>query len=149
MKIKKICTVETPMDIAINEARLLTKEEVEALPERFKLYDNWWWTSTANVANPVSAWFVSGPYGYLIRNIVDSEGSVRPTLIFESKDLEVGDKFLIGEKEFEVIKESLAFCTSDIGECAFREDFEAEDANDYEKSDIKKYIDKWFEENVK
>ena len=50
---------------------------------------------------------------------------------------------LMGEK-YEIVSSNIAFCLSDIGIRCFREDNKADDANDYKKSDVKKYVDKWF-----
>lgn len=150
MLIEKIETIKTAMDINFTGARLLTKEEADRLPKRLKLYRNWWWTfNAADNDHHNGAWVVFGYRGYLHYDTVGNERAVRPALRIESKDLQIGDTFLFGGKEFEVIKEGLAFCTTDIGESAFRTDWKAEDANQYEASDIKKYIDKWFEENRK
>lgn len=150
MKTTKYEIVETPIDITVTEARLLTKEEAEALPERLIRYPDWWWTKSAwDGIFAIAAWIVYGNSSSVDYSRIDLWRDVRPALIFESKDLKVGNKFLFGGKEFEVIKEGLAFCTTDIGKCAFRKDWKAEDANQYEASDVKKYVDKWFEEAIK
>lgn len=149
MKIERIEMTKTPMDIAITEARLLTKEEAEALPERLRRYLDFWWTSTADAEYTFRAWMMNGNLCYLIKRNVNVETVARPALIFELSSLKIGDRFIVADLEFEVISEGLAFCTTDIGKCAFRKDWDAKDANQYEASDIKKYIDKWFEENVK
>lgn len=39
-----------------------------------------------------------------------------------------------------------ALCDNIIGKCVFREDWKAKEANEYEASDVKKYVDKWFNE---
>lgn len=56
----------------------------------------------------------------------------------------LGDEFKFGGKWFKVISQDLAFCLESIGYCRFRKDYVADDA-----SDVKKFIDKWFEEAMK
>jgi len=67
----------------------------------------------------------------------------------ESSNLKIGDEFTFGGKHFRIISDNLAFCIEDIGLRTFREDWQAENANDYDASDIKKYVDEWFAEALK
>ena len=46
-----------------------------------------------------------------------------------------------------MIGDSLALCDDVVGSCAFRKNWKAQDANIYEKSDIKKWLENWAEEN--
>lgn len=154
MKVKKIITSITELDLDITGATLLTIKEAEKLPKRLRKYNElrWWWLRSP---------------GYYYRHVavVDIDGSiydygsyvscdriaVRPVLTisnFKSSDLKIGDIFEFGGKQFEIISNDKAFCLTAIGEYAFRNDWEAQDADDYEKSDVKQFIDKWFKENI-
>ena len=146
MKVEKITKNTSELGLDISKATLLTVEEVRKLPERLKRYnDRWWLRSPGSYSCHVAIVNYSGSIDYEASciNVI-----IRPVLIIsnlESTDLEVGDTFEFGNKEFEVISNDKAFCLTDIGRSVFRDDWKADDANDYEKSDIKKYIDEWFE----
>lgn len=148
MKVKKIETIETPIDITFTGARLLTKEEAETLPERLRLYNDWWWTSSADTFG-FSVFVVNGFFRCVYFSPVDYNLTVRPALIFKSVELKIGDCINVAGLKFEIIEEGIALCLSDIGKCEFRKDWEAEDANQYEASDIKKFVEQWFKENIK
>ena len=130
----------------VDEARnLLTADE--------RAYSNWWWLRT-----PGYFLFCSievNPDGSVNRNgnyVNDSSVCVRPALTIENLDssnLKIGDTFKIKEYEFRVISANLAWLyRQDIGNCTFHKELEADDVNDYEKSDIKKFVDEWFEKEV-
>lgn len=131
-------------------ATLLSKEEAKTLLKKDKrTYGKNWWLRTPGDDN-YYACFVNF-YGYL-----DTIGQyvyydifkVRPALKIDisTSDIQIGDIFIFGDKEFKVISPELAWMyNDDIGECVFREDWTAEDANIYEASDVKKFVDAWFE----
>lgn len=149
MKVNKIITSTEPIDITFTGARLLAKEEVEELPKRLRLHTNWWWTNSANALYSSIVLCVFGDSGCVSNEYTCNANVARPALLFKSKSLKIGDRFSVAGLEFEVITDDLAFCLSDIGECRFRNDVEAKDANQYETSDVKKFVDNWFKENVK
>lgn len=148
MKIQKILTQTEELEII--GAKLLSIEEAKELPIQLRKYEDWWWLITPSCF-----------YHYVA--IIEEDGSideegiyveagsvvVRPALQIQNirvSNLQIGDAFIFGDKKFEVISENLAFCVEDIGNCCFREDGRAKDANKYEKSDVKKFVDDWFEE---
>lgn len=149
MKVDKIVTVKEDLDIV--GATLLSIEEAEKLPLELRRY-NCWWLLRSPGCDSYYATFVDDDgsicdFGDLVNYDLHS---VRPALIItniESSNLKIGDKFEFGGKPFQIISNKLAFCLTDIGMCCFREDWQAKDANDYEKSDVKKYVDKWFNES--
>ena len=69
---------------------------------------------------------------------------VRPALEFESSDLEVGDKFEFGGYTFTVISDEYALCDVAITAMAFKEDYSEENPNQYSNSDVKKFLDEWY-----
>lgn len=148
MKVTRIITQE--LDLEIIEATLLTIEEVkQLLPNRLRTYNNWWWLRSPGYYYNCVANVLEDGYVNLIGNYVGIENlTVRPALIIsnlESSDFRIGDTFEFGNREFEVISTDRAFCLTDIGQYAFSKDWESDDANVYEKSDVKKYVDRWFE----
>ena len=168
MKVKNIrrtITMTREFDLDILGATLLTINEAEKLPVRLRRYDRWWWLKSRSVSlgieginfNAYTAYaaYVDGDDATIdaIGDKVSYEdGKVRPAIIISNLsalNLQFGDIFEFGDKEFEIISDNKAFCLSDIGQCAFRNDAEALDANIYEKSDIKKYVDEWFEKSIK
>lgn len=123
---------------------LLTKEE--------RAYKNSWWLYTHG---DDSKYAYSIDYdGYINcfgRNVNYSGISVRPTLKINIIDPCVlkGDTFRFGGHEFKIISSELAWMhKDDIGSRPFRYDYEADDANDYEASDVKNYIEEWFNKTI-
>lgn len=153
MKVKNIirCIAEES-NLNILGATLLTIDEVKQLPMRLRKYNLYWWLrSPGCCSNCVAA---AGPSGVIYNTGVTVgivNNVVRPTLIIhnlESSNLRIGDIFEFGNKQFEIISHDRAFCLTDIGKCVFRGDKIAPDANDYEKSDIKEYINDWFKKSI-
>lgn len=149
MKVKKIVrkTEETELDIICST--LLSINEVEKVPLKLRVYDEWWWLRSPGHYQDCASTVrdVGSPYfvGYFV---CSDDVCVRPALKISnlgSSGLEIGDVFVFGGKEFEIISEDIAFCLSDIGNHCFRYDFRADNANDYEASDVKRYVDEWFE----
>lgn len=154
MKIKNVTRViARETDLEITGATLLTVEEARELPEwlRKKLY--WWWLrSPGKDSGHVAYVNPNGDIDNYGADVGNYYGGIRPALIisnFESSGLKIGDMFEFGDKQFEIISDKLAFCLGCITSMAFREDWKAPDANDYEKSDVKKVIDIWFERSIK
>lgn len=147
MKVNKI--VIQQVEIEILDVALLSKEEYEKCKEYIPPLDEWWWLRSQGSDDDYAA-FV---YGYSGR--VDSDGidvnytyGVRPSLfILKSPFLRIGDTFKLAGYMWTVIDETIALCDSYIGKSCFRKDWKAEDANVYEASDVKRYIEDWAKEN--
>ena len=145
--------IQIKAKLEITGSTLLSVEEAEALPQHLRPYKDWWWLrspgytqSTAALVRNFGGVFVFG------LSVNHDNDAARPALKIrnlESSDFKVGDKFEFGGAEFEIVSDNLAFCTGDIGRCAFRKDREAEDANIYEASDIKKFVDEWYKNALK
>ena len=138
--------------LLITGATLLSAEEVELLPQRLRSYKNWWWLqSPSDYRGRATRVDYRGVVCYCARPVDDDSGTVRPALRIRNlkfSNFKVGDRFEFGNAEFEIVSDDLAFCTGNIGRCAFREDWDVADANVYESSDVKKFVDKWFESAV-
>lgn len=143
--------METKM--RIKSATLLTTEEARTLLAREeRKYSCWWWLrSPGTHQNDVASVNYDGSVYYLGRSVSIGCGCVRPALniTFDSSERNIGDVFDFGGKKFKIISSHLAFCLDDIGEACFRKDWRAVDAGNYELSDIKRFIDSWFEETTK
>ena len=112
-------------------------------------YHNWWWLRSPSTKYFHSAACVEydGCINRVGTIVCDDDIAVRPILRLANlndTNLKVGDKFIFKDKTFQIISEDMAFCLEDIGTSCFNKDYEAIDANDYEKSDVKKYINLWF-----
>lgn len=153
MKVTRLITTELEVDLDISGATLLTVEEAKKLPEGLRKYDGWWWLQSRGYGcRYVKIVYNEGDISDVGRIVDFDGGGVRPALIIsniESTNFKIGHTFLFGEKIFKIISKDRAFCLEDIGTCVFKKDWQASDANDYEKSDIKKYVDEWFEKSRK
>ena len=134
-----------------DSATLLSVEEVkELLSDEDRAYYEWWWTRTVGTDNHCVADI--SVYGniYTKGNRPDLDYSivVRPVLIIsglKESGFGIGDTFKFDGKIFKIISENLAFCTEDIGHHQFNNDFKAEDANIYDNSEVRRFVDEWFE----
>lgn len=139
--------------IEIAEATLLSETEArEWLTQDERMYKNRWWLRTqGNWVNYAQCVFRIGQ--------IDKDGTfvsfqnicVRPALKINITDpcVSKGDTFRFGGYEFKIINSELAWMyKDDIGPYLFRYDSGADDANDYEVSDVKKYIEEWLKKTV-
>lgn len=141
MQVNKIVTMEYPVSINIKGATLLTVKEASALSvEMRKCFSSWWLRSPGRSGTYAAC--VGG--GSVKDDIVEGSLGVRPALEIEDHYLDDGDQFNFAHHRWTVIKETKALCNDTIGICAFRENWQADNANNYEQSDIKKYVDEWF-----
>ena len=125
-------------------------DEAKQLPLELRFYKDWWWLRSAGSYSNFAAVVRNDGSLSAAGNTVDASNAVRPVLQIDIKSsiFKVGDTFIFGGKYFDIITDEFAFCQTDIGTCAFREDWEAEDANTYEKSDAKKFVDEWFVDSM-
>lgn len=91
---------------------------------------------------------MDGDDGYIYDNglFVKYAHDIRPTLRVRnlgSLNLKVGTVVRINDCSYYVIPGDMLLSKESIGNCTFREDWWATDANVYEKSDIKKFVDDW------
>lgn len=133
-------------------ATLLSKEEFKQYEDIIPRTDgDWWLRSPGAFSEYACCVFDYGGYGryccYSYGGSVDRVGvGVRPALIISNLDnAKIGDKVEFEGKAFTVISPEYALCDTFIGKCIFRKDWKAEDANIYEASDVKKFVDDWFE----
>lgn len=139
---EKITSCE-PSELEIRGATLLSTDEARKLPLRLRKYNDWWWLRSRGSYGSHAAFVYTNGLVNDYGSFANYDNAVRPALQLknlESSDLKIGDVFKFGGKEFEIISDTLAFCTTDIGKHRF-------DAhrNNYKRSEIKRYVDAWFE----
>ncbi len=138
--------------LKIKFATLLSTKEAETfLTKEERTHRHWWWLRSPGDALTHAAYVYSdGLVNYRGCAAYYADGIVRPALKIDlgSSGFKIGDKFIFGKKLFKIISNDLAFCLEDIGITRFRNDWKAWDANDYEESDVKKFVDKWYEKAI-
>lgn len=149
MKAQKIIRILSDVELDFAEATLLTEEEYCANRERIASLAGWWWLRSPGLHQRNAAYVsIVGSLGTSRVNI--GRGCVRPALKIrnlKSSDLQISDQFVLAGHTWTVIAEDIALCDDSIGRSAFREDWRAANANDYERSDVKKSVEKWAMEN--
>lgn len=149
MKAEKIITTTERVDIDIREITLLSKEEYMEDKGDIQTYAGLWWLRSPNEGNGAWADLVYND-GYVDGQVVYSDCAVRPALRvsnLETSNLQIGDKINLAGRQWTVISENIILCDESIGDCPFRKDWKAEDANVYAASDIKKFVDAWAKKN--
>lgn len=118
----------------VRSASVPNWDEVEMLPAELMEYDNWWWLSS-DVEEDLKAAenkFYEKKYKLKfihsdavidrVERVTKAKGCVRPVLHIGSMmclHYAIGDSFIFGGKEFEIVTEQLAFCKEDIGICQY------------------------------
>ena len=148
MKVNKIIISKEPTELEINEITLLTVDEAKELGEAQRYMAPNWWLRSPGYIDSIAA-FVDGEYGYVhVYGVnVSVEFGVRPALKIsnlESSDFQIGDEFEFAEYKWTIISEDKALCNDVIGYSAFRKEWRAKDANNYEASDVKKWLEDWW-----
>ena len=141
--------LEEKQQIEINEITLLSVDEFKANRYLISNIASWWWLRTPgiNIDYPGVEQIING---WIFAGYVSHIEGIRPVLRIrnpKSFNLEIGDKFKLTDYIWTMLRDDLALCDDVIGKCAFRKDWKAIDANIYEKSDIKKWLENWAEEN--
>ena len=141
-------------NISFKGATLLSIEEAEQILQNILSFGDWWWLRSPGCSIIYAAYvYINGCVNGNGLRVDDDYGSVRPALqlnLESSNSVSDGTKLRIGEYDFTVVcNGNYALCDTSIGTAMFREDWEAEDANIYEASDVKKYINNWYENEIK
>lgn len=150
MKAKKHIITTQDIDLVITDVTLLSIEEYEANKDSIPpIFECWWLRSpgsdSSNVANVYDD-------GYVNDDNVDYDNNVRPVVALRLPEsgisnLNVGDKIEMAGHTWTILRDGLALCDDVVGRAAFRKDWKAKDANVYEVSDIKKWLERWAFEN--
>lgn len=149
MKVEKQIISYEQMDIDITDITLLSIEEYERCMDIVPLIDGRWWlrspgSNTSRAARVYSNGLVSN-YGY---DVCNDSSVVRPVVVVRlSESFNPGDKLRFAGHTWTIIAPDMALCDEGVGRCAFRKNLEAPDANVYEASDVKKWLEAWAREN--
>ena len=145
MIVEKIITTTEEREINITGATLLSIAEYNQYKDLISYANGaWWLRSPGN--DDSSAKCVDR--SLVFYEYVDYELGVRPALIISNSDLQIEDKFKFADHIFTVISEKYALCDNIIKKYNFRTDWKVKDANNYEESDVKKWLEKWWKLNV-
>ncbi len=141
-------------DFEFVRATLLSVEEAETMltKEERKYRNSWWLRSPGYRTYYAALVYCGGDFDYYGTSVNYSNACVRPALIFESLSdgWAIGDTFEIGIYRFKIISNHLAWLYGqDLGIYQFRDDWKAESADVYELSDVKRFVDEWFNKNIK
>ena len=145
MKIEKKIVSYESLDAEFLGLTLLSKEEYIELESNIPIVDFWWWLRSPGSSS--SSAFLIGYYGSRLDCSVNSGSiAVRPAIIIqESSHLKVGDNFWFYAHNWTVISDNYALCDEEFCYMPFNRDFSADDVNNYNNSDIKRYLDREFE----
>lgn len=146
MKVNWLVVTKKEADLDIAEVTLLSAEEYEAAKDVIPMRDEFWWLRSPCSEGSNRAGFVDDR-GRLDFDGVDNEYvGVRPALRIRklrSSNLSRGDKFELARHVWTIVSDSLALCDDIVGYTRFRKDWKDEEANDYESSDIRAWLECW------
>lgn len=128
---------------------LLSIEEYEKYKDDISCVGTWWWLRSPGHDTYRAASVGNGGSVNRDGSLVDlSSIAVRPALkLGTTRGLNVGTVFELAGQKWTLIDDNLAICNRSVGQTYFRDDVEARDANDYEKSNIKMWLANWTLEN--
>lgn len=147
---------QIPFD-CVKGAILLSKDEVERLltrEERKCTFEgrpcDWWIRTPCDSTHYV--YTVDGVSGEILSDDgdywVDDWACVRPALklfgCWRSRGFDVGDMLDFCGYKFKIISNEYALCENAVDCKPFRTAADADDANIYEASDMKDYVDEWL-----
>ena len=151
MRVQKYVTKTQVQELIVNSITLLPAKVFEECGKRIPLLETYWWLrdagETSRESRAMGVYYdgTLDQYGTIVKSTIYA---VRPALEVNQTggDWGVGDKFRLFGYDWTIISDRYALCDSSIGTCCFREDDQAEDADQYEASDVKKFVEKWLEE---
>ena len=148
MKVDKIIKKIQKVDVNISEITLLSVEEYEKYIDNIPKYDEWWWLrSPGNDSYYAAVIDGDGSVCYGGDGVGDDDDAVRPIIILQSNNFQIKDNFILAGHIWTLIDNDKAICNDGIGNTYFRRNWQASDANDYEVSDIKKWLENWAKDN--
>lgn len=164
-----------PSEIKVKAIKLLSIEEAEKVPEEVRklntFFGHWWWLRTPGSESRKAACVyydgVINPEGYDVNYIdvyYEDTAGVRPAIeISNCKELGLkeGDIIKLAGHKWTIIPDEMALCNDVIQGYPFkdyddrlnykyideRDESIFDGFNDYEKSDVKKFIEEWAYRN--
>jgi len=149
----KRIVARVPVDIQIAEVTLLSKEEFEIAENNISAIRGWWWLRSPGFTLHNAALVYDYDDGLLYDHDVDDDrGCVRPALriVQTPYGLKLHDVIELAGYSWTIVcvleNYCYALCNCAVGETYFREDWKAENANNYETSDVRKWLENWVKE---
>lgn len=146
------CYIISKKELDITGITLLSIEECEKHKQHITPIDCVWWLRSPGYSSECAACVHRDGNVLRHRGYVHHIGiAVRPALQIKNPNyakLNAGDRFGLFGYDWTVISRELALCDEAIEKHAFREDWRAKDANDYEKSDVKRFVEEWLQEKM-
>lgn len=149
MKVEKQIETKIPLDLKIKEITLLSCDEAARIGEKLRNCGEYWWLRSPG-DKPCLALYVD-EFGTM--SVYGDYASyacygIRPALKVENPEstgIKEGDKIQIAGVMWTVIQDGIILCDDIVDKSVFRADEDAENVNDYEKSDVKKALHHWAE----
>ena len=139
--------VREAIDIQISDITLLSVDEAKAVPNKLRDIGEFWWLREPGDYFQYAAYVNSDGSVCGYGNLVDyRKYAVRPALKIrgiESANLHLDDVIEVAGYGWTIIPGGYALCNKTVGFKAFRKDANAPDANNFEKSDIKRWLHTW------
>ena len=151
MKAEQIVT--KPIEVELGGITLLSSAEAEKLDRNILSCGkwNWWWLRSPGKETSSAAYVDDNGFIHDCGNNVSFEsGGIRPALRIanpESLNLRQGDRIILAGKEWTAVSNDLILCNEIVGRSLFCMNCGEDSANDYEKSDAKRWLDNWATEN--
>lgn len=148
---QKIVKTTEAIDLDIKGITLLSIEEYKACKEHIKHTSPSWWLRSPGLNCLRAAVVFSFGDIYNSGDFIYVPFGVRPVLEINLKtsNLQIGDEIELMNCRWTVISNKLILCNEIIAKRPFRKDWRTDNANDYNKSDIKQWLEDWFTEKVK
>ena len=150
MKAKQLVVTKKNVDLDIAGITLLSAKEYLAAKKLISSRHEDWWLRSFDSGDDRKVGIVNN-YGTLSLVCAQYENvGVSPALRIQnlrSFNLIPGEKVELAGHTWTVIADDLVLCDDIVGHACFRKDRKAKDANDYEASDIKKWLEAWAAEN--
>lgn len=126
---------------------LLSVKEYKAAEDNIPPLNEYWWLhSPGNDSLDTACVTPCGDIHDYGHSVFVNHVGVRPVIRINprSVNLQIGEKAQCGGRTFTYIAEGILLCDEIICKMPFRKDWQADDVNDYETSDVKMFLDEWL-----
>lgn len=152
MKIERTIREEVTEPLKVIGITLLSVGEYEKAKAYIAPIGDWWWLRSPGRDSSSAAHVIPDGGVHTDGSNVDyTNNVVRPALEVDnlkSFNLNPEDKIIdLAGHDWTVISDTVVLCDDSIGWHCFREDWKAPDANDYEQSDVKRFLESWATKN--
>lgn len=148
MKVEKYILTENDLDI--EGITLLSIEEYEKCKYIIPPINDWWWLRSPGYISDNATFVDFDGYAHNFGDSVNHNTyAVRPALFHKSSNFQIGDKVELLDYTWTIISNNMLLCDSIIGHTYFRKNYKADNANNYEESDIKKVLEKWLNQQIR